>query len=479
MMVATSVNYQLPGNPRYQPRELQELMGYDRLYYWYARVELAVLRALAEIGVINEAEIALLTPDVEKAIYAITTSEVDDIERSLTKHDVRALVNLIKEKLPPALAKWMHIPLTSYDVVEPARILMFAETYKLATRPLIMRLVTVLAAKTREYANEIQIGRTHGQAALPITVGFWLATILSRVLDNWAKLDQFHSELVGKVSGAVGAKNAQVGLLIEAKSEEISFEDRVLKHLGLRSARISTQVLPPEPLGYFLFAHVGMAASLAQFARDARHLMRSEIGEIQEEFQSGQVGSSTMAHKRNPLNFENVDGTFSKIVAEFLKVQLTLISEHQRDLTGSCIMRDFPTIIVDLHLMLNTLLRPGKNGKSFLENITVNKEALLRNFNASAHLVIAEPLYIALQMAGYEGDAHELVNHKLTPKAMKSAKSLIEVLEEKELSCDEALRSAWAKVPTVVKALLANPRGYIGDAADKANAIAACAEKLL
>ncbi|OGI25196.1 MAG: hypothetical protein A3J76_03325 [Candidatus Moranbacteria bacterium RBG_13_45_13] len=192
---------------------------------------------------------------------------------------------------------YIHVPLTSYDPLDTARILQFIKAYQHALKPTIAEIVTILKELVRELAWQIQIGRTHGQHALPITVGFWLATILSRLLYNWQKMEESCNGLVGKISGAVGAYNAQIGLGIQALCGDKTFERRILEKVGVKPALISTQILPPDPLAYFLFSCNMMSATFGQFGRDCRHLMRSEIAEIGEPFEKDQSGSSTMAQK--------------------------------------------------------------------------------------------------------------------------------------------------------------------------------------
>jgi len=295
-----------------------------------------------------------------------------------------------------------------------------------------------------------------------------MSTILSRILYNAKKMNEFSGQLCGKISGAVGSYNAQVGAGFSKKASLLSFECRVLKKLGLKSARISTQILPPEPLDYYLFSAIMLSGALGQFGRDCRHLMRSEIGEICEPFGSKQVGSSTMAHKRNPINFENIEGMYLRSKSEFGKVLDTLISEHQRDLVGSCVARDYPIIIVNLVQQLNTLLREDKKtGKSFLERISIDKTALQRNFDLEANVVMAEAMYIALQMAGYPKDAHHCVNHLVVPYAKENKVSLVKALWE--VSAKEPdLCDAITQIPQETLELLDNPQCYIGEAARKA-----------
>ena len=468
-------NLALPGNPRYQPGDLQAVFGYDNLFRAVAEVEIATLKTLGDIGIIPAANIACLTPDVEQQLLAITTTEVDEIERSITRHDIRAWVRIAQGKVDPGLRRWIHVPLTSYDALDTARALQFVRGHQVVRR-LTDKVIGLFAEQVNRFAAEPQIGRTHGQHALPITVGFWFATILNRILANIQSANSAADRLVGKISGAVGVYNAQVGLGIAARSGDKTFEARVLEKLGLKAAPISTQILPPEPLADYLFACVKLSAAFGQFGRDGRHLMRTEIAELGEPFEKGQVGSSTMAHKRNPINFENLEGTWIKNQAEFGKVLGNLVSEHQRDLVGSTIARDFPTIMVNLVSQLNILLRQA-DGKPFIARIAVDDASLKRNFAAQGDVILAEPIYIALQMAGYEGDAHELVNHLAMPRAAEANISLLEATQWALLQ--EKADEVWSKIPADTIRLLSKPESYTGAAAAKAREIAANAEAYL
>lgn len=479
------LNLIMPGHPRYQPKELKPVFGYDRLYRKVGEVEIANLQVLGDIGIIPAREIQLLTPEVVEAVLSITTTEVDSIERTVTKHDIRAWTRLAQETIRKEMEQYfqgmgsseevskmriiqfMHLLLTSFDPLDTGRILQYIEAYETALKPSLKTLVECMCALITRNANVLQIGRTHGQHALPITVGFWLATILSRIIYNWEQLDNAAKGLVGGISGAVGAHNAQIGLGMAELCGERSYEERVLEKLGLKPARISTQILPPEPLTFFLFAIDMLSASMGQFGRDGRNLMRTEIAEIAEEFEEGQVGSSTMAHKRNPINFENLDGMSINTDVEFSRVMRTLISEHQRDLVGSSCARFFPNIPINLQNQLNTLLRPNKNGTPFLLNIAVNEEMCRRNFAMSSDVILAEPLYIALLMAGYEGDAHEFVNHTLVKEAKCDGQSLVQVLV-RHSNQDLHVKECLDRIPPKILETLQQPEKYIGDAPQKA-----------
>ena len=462
-------NLALPGNPRYQPKDLQKHFGYDNLFRTVADVEIATIITLAEIGIIPKADVDLLTPAVEQELRAIQTSEVDDIERKVTKHDIRAWVRIAQSKMEPSLRRWVHVPLTSYDALDTARAVQFVQAHNNVVRRLTNKVIGHFAEQVYRFADQPQIGRTHGQHALPITVGFWFATILNRIVTNIQSASAAAEKLVGKISGAVGVYNAQVGLGISARCGSKTFEERVLEKLGLKPAPISTQILPPEPLADYLFACVKLSATFVQFGLDGRHLMRTEIAELGEPFEAGQVGSSTMAHKRNPINFENLEGTWKKNKVEFYKVLECMTSEHQRDLVGSSIARDFPTIVVNVVNQLNTLLREA-GGKPFISRISVDKTACERNLKVQGDAILAEPIYIALQMAGFEGDAHELVNHVALPYAKEHGISLLEAVKGADI---------WKNIPAETLQMLSAPGAYTGDATAKACEIARNAEAYL
>lgn len=471
-------NLVLPGNPRYQPREIKDFFGYDNLYSGLAKVEIATLETLGEIGIIPPEEIKTLVPELKEKLLAIPTTQVDKVEREITHHDVRAWIREAQGIMNHALARWVHIPLTSYDALDTGRTIQFYSAYQKALKPSLRETIGLLADLVEKFAGQLQIGRTHGQHALPITVGFWLATILQRILYNWHRMSIYSNGLAGKISGAVGAYNAQIGLQFDQFSGDKTFEERVLKRLNLVPAKISTQILPPEPLAYFLFSCTMMSASLGQLGRDCRHLMRTEIAEVMESFEKNQVGSSTMAHKRNPISFENLEGMWLKTKNEFGKVIDTLISEHQRDLVGSCVARDYPIILINLQQQLNTLTKKNKEGIPFLSRIIIDSKACQRNFNMSSNLILAEPLYIALQIAGYQRDAHELVNRILVPEAKKTNLPLIEVLK-KMAGKDAYLEEIIGKIPGEIQELFQHPENYIGKAREKAEEIVFFARRLI
>ena len=473
---------EMPGNHRYQPDSLKPYFGHDNIARFYFDVEWALLKVLAKLNILPPKTTVLLTDEMCQTLRSkITTTLEDAIERAITKHDIRALLAAVRyflmatrKHLAAILARWFHIPATSYDTIDTARIVAYKRAFWEVSFPALLKLIGSLKVKVVELADTVQIGRTHGQHAEPITVGFWLATVLERIIDIAEHLVAREAELVGKFSGSVGAYNCQVALGFEKKSQKMfgkTFEELVLAELKLSPAPISTQILPPEPLARFLLEFTLLSGALGQISRDCRNLQRTELAEIVEPFEGTQDGSSAMPHKRNPITWEGVEGIYTIVKDEFHKVLDVVISDHQRDATGMCVMREFPGIVVLTQYQLEMVNR-------IVPRITANKEALERNFAIDRHLVLSEAVYIALVMAGYEGDAHSLVNHTLVPRSQASGRHLIEelILLAKEKS---ELEPVIENIPSMLINWLQIPEGFTGYAGEKALEVARRADDLI
>lgn len=468
-------NWQMPGNPCYQPEKLKCIFAYDELYSFIGQVEYAALEEVVEIlisaGLAPKEIREKLNEQTAGILKGVVSSEVDRYEREVSKKDILAYVQIAQAQLPLELRPYLHILLTSYDTIDTANAYKFQKAYDKVIFPSLKKLVNDLIILAEEYKAQIQIGRIHGQHALPITIGFWLATIINRIIFCWKKLEESSLLLVGKISGTTGAYNAYVGLgLAKHKSPE-DFEAAVLRRLGLRAAPISTQIVPPEPLAYFLFDVVLLSGALAQFANDCRHLMRTEIAEIQEECISGSVTSASAAFRQDPIVFKNILDAFKKNKSEFHKVFETIISEHQGDLSGSTLMRDFPTIIINLQTQIDSLLHENKDGRSLISRLKINTEKLEKNFSMQSDFFLAEPIYIALQLYGYAGDAYKLVNEVLIPKARGLGINLHEALMIEAGLDNGGLNDVVKRIPDEILRLFSVPKNYNGIAIAKTDKI--------
>ena len=182
-------------------------------------------------------------------------------------------------------------------------------------------------------------------------MGFSFAYYVSRLGQRILKIRESANNLSGKFAGAVGVYGP-LSLII--KDPEL-FESELLSSLGLKPSEVSTQIVQPEPVTDLMHSIVSAFGVIANFARDMRHLQRSEIAEISEEFSADQVGSSTMPQKRNPINFENVESMWKKFMPQMVTVYMDQISEHQRDLTNSSSQRYLPELDCRIRLFCKAI----------------------------------------------------------------------------------------------------------------------------
>jgi adenylosuccinate lyase len=391
--------------------------------------------------------------EVEAAAQNVFTEDVYE-EEARVHHDIRALVNCLRRLVSDEAKPFIHMTATSYDIVEPANAARYRDVTLNVVVPELTKLVRVLIDLTLREAETPQIGRTHGQHAVPITFGFAMAEYVARLGSSIQNLRRLAKELVGKFSGAVGACNASSLFFEDAEA----FEAQVLHELGLKPAEYSTQIAPPEPMTRLLSEYAIAAGILANLCDDMRHLQRTEIGEVGEEFAANQVGSSTMPQKRNPINFENGKGMWRIVAPRLLTVFQDQVSEHQRDLTGSVSGRTYGEVIAYLVSMTKRLTKT-------MNRLKVDRANLVDNLNRQADLISAEPLYLILAALGHP-DAHEKVR-TLTIQAQQLGCKLGTVADN-----DAELRPYMDQLSPRQFEVIHNPRSYTGIAAKKAVSVA-------
>jgi adenylosuccinate lyase len=318
--------------------------------------------------------------------------------------------------------------------------------------PKCTALLQVLIDIAIREADTVQIGRTHGQHAVPVTVGYLFAGYGDRFGARLIKVVEALAELRGKMSGAVGAYNAS-SLFIESPRK---FEEDVLAELGLRPANFSSQIVEPEFVLDLIHALVSAFGILANISDDMRHLQRTEIGEMGERFEKGQVGSSTMPHKRNPWNFEHVKSLWKEFVPRILTRYYDQISEHQRDLTNSASGRFVVEIITAFTLAVDRLLKQ-------LKKLVIDSRSLKKNIELTGGMFLAEPLYILLASKGF-AHAHGIVKDA-TLEAEREGKSVFDIVEQDHALSEIAKLDVW-------KSLKENPESYTGLAGRRAREIA-------
>lgn len=432
----------------YDPEVARYLSERSRIAY-QAQVEAALARALADFGVCSKK----IAAQIEKAAGEVTAEAVYEEEKT-TKHDIKAVVNCIKKELPEAAQPYVHFGATSYDIISTASALQLRTAVQKLVLPRLAELQGTLLELTKKYAHTVQIGRTHGQHAVPITFGFAMAGYVSRLGESIGAVQALSKELKGKFSGAVGASNA-LSLFVD---DPVKFEKTLLGYLGLEPAPYSTQIVPAENIVRLLDELAITAGIMANLAHDMRHLQRTEIAEVRERFEKGQTGSSTMAHKRNPWNFENVISMSKQVTAQMVNANLNVSSEHQRDLTDSASSRFYPVILASVAAMARRLDR-------VMSKLEVDEVAMKRNLKLTGGAIAAEPLYLLLEKYGHT-TAHE-ASKAVAHRALDAGQSLYQAAQE-----DEALRPYLKQfTPEELKIIEKPEEYYTGLAAEKALAI--------
>lgn len=400
----------------------------------------------------------LLTPQLSEIIQAlsrsITPAEVY-AEEERTQHNVRAMVNVIKRRVPDEVRHFVHLGATSVDILDTAAALRVRGAMREIIIPLLADLELELCRLADDYASTVQVGRTHGQFAVPITFGFAAAEYVARLGKSIEELISRTADLRGKLAGAVGAYNA----MSMVTGDPADFERRFLGLLGLEPSEHSTQLVEPEYLLRLLLEVNVAFGIIANLADDLRHLQRSEIDEVREYFAAGQVGSSTMPQKRNPWNCEHVKSLWKAFAPRVLTFYMDQISEHQRDLTNSASSRFVADYLAGFSAAANRMLR-------VLQGLRVNTNRLEENLLRAGDMVLAEPAYILLSLAGMP-EAHEEVR-RLTLECEEKGRPLVDALRESAAIWDALGRGLQRVGYADPVQFFSRPELYIGRAAERA-----------
>jgi adenylosuccinate lyase len=364
----------------------------DNKYKQWLEVELAASEALAEQGVVPADAAALLRQHA-----GCTAKRIDEIERDV-KHDVIAFTTTVAEAMQAAghgdASRWFHYGLTSNDVVDTAQALQTRQSAALIRQQLV-KLAEVLKRRAFEFKDAVQIGRTHGVHAEPITFGWKIALYYDEVIRNIERLDLAAEQIrYGKISGAVGVF-AHIGPDAEA---------RICEKLGLKPAPIASQVISRDRHASFISALGLICALLEKIALEVRHLQRTEVREAEEPFGSSQKGSSAMPHKRNPIVCEQICGLARVVRANVQAAFENIALWHERDISHSSVER---VVLADSCILTDYLL-----AKTIwlVDGMRVYPQRMLRNLEMTKGLVFSGQLLLDLAAAGMlREEAYKLV----------------------------------------------------------------------
>jgi len=348
----------------------------------WLEVELAAVEALADLEEIP-AEAALLL----RAHASFSVERINEIEREV-RHDVIAFTTNVAESMAAAghaeASRWLHYGLTSNDVVDTAQALQIKQASDLIRRG-AAELSAALHERALEHKRTVQIGRTHGIQAEPITFGLKLALWFDELRRNQTRFDAAAEDMrVGKISGVVGTFG-HVGP---------DAEERICERLGLKPAAIASQVISRDRHAAWVSALALLAATCEKIAQEIRHLQRTEVREAEEPFSAGQKGSSAMPHKRNPVTCEQICGLARVVRANAQPAFEDIALWHERDISHSSVERVIlpdSAILVDYLLARTTWLISG---------LRVNVERMRQNLELTKGVIFSGQLLLDLSAAG-------------------------------------------------------------------------------
>jgi len=377
---------------RYGREEMKSIFSRERKFQFMLDVEVALAYAHFTLGEISEEEYR----DIERSESSVSIERADEIEREI-KHDIMAMVRAFSEVCEVG-GGVIHLGATSNDIIDTATALQFKAAIHIIDEDL-KDLVRAIADRAEEHKDTICAARTHGQIALPTTFGYKMATSGYEFLRHIERLRESEKRIcVGKMMGAVGT-GASFG------SNAIRIEEEVMKKLGLRSDEAPTQIVARDRYVELISLLANISTSAEKLATEIRNLQRTEIGEVSEPFDiEKQVGSSTMANKRNPITCENVCG-LARIVRGFLTpMHESAILWHERDLSNSSAER---FILPHCFILLDDILAKLAY---VIKNMYVDADRMKKNLESSGKVMMAESLMMALTKKGMSRQsAHELI----------------------------------------------------------------------
>ena len=358
---------------RYTRPEMGAVWSDDNRYRKWLDVELAVCEAWAGLGRIP---LPALQNIKEKAAFSV--ARIEEIE-GVVKHDVIAFLESVGEFVGED-ARYIHMGLTSYDVVDTALSLTIKESLEKISRD-TGPLLELLREQALKHRRTVMMGRTHGVHAEPITFGVKLLVWYEEMKRHQERLRRALETIsVGRISGSVGT---YVHL-------DPRVEDAALARVGLSPAKVSTQVLQRDRHAEVIAALALLGASLDKFATEIRHLQKTEVLELEEPFTKGQKGSSSMPHKKNPVRAERISG-LSRLLRGNLQVALENIPLwHERDISHSSAER---VILPDSFILADYLLAEMTD---IIRNLVVNEERMRANIDLTRGLIFSQRVLLAL-----------------------------------------------------------------------------------
>ena len=401
---------------RYSREEIKKIWDLGTKFDYYLRVELAVCEAYTQLGLIPQKALDSIK---EKASFTI--QRIDEIEQEV-KHDVIAFLTAVNESVGAENAKYIHMGLTSSDVIDTAFALQIKDSSKIILKELD-DLINIIKDRAFEFKDTICIGRSHGVHAEIMTFGFKLLNWLDALERAKNSFERAIDEVsVGQISGPVGTYS----------NLPIEIETLTCENLNLKPARISTQIISRDRHAKFMSELAIIASLIEQFATEVRHLQKTEVREVEEGFAKGQKGSSAMPHKKNPVLCENLCGLARVVRSNMMTAFENIILWHERDISHSSAER---IIFPDSLILVDFMLARFAN---VVENLVVYTDNMYKNANLYGGVIYSQKVLLKLIEKGYtREDAYKIVQEQalcaLDGSNFKSSLEQKNILDEQEL----------------------------------------------
>ena len=369
---------------RYGTKEMLQVFREQNKIDYQLEIEGAVAISQSEIGIIPRSA----GKNIQKVALSgkITVKRIKQLEAK-SDHDTAALVEALIEKCKVDVQPWIHYGLTSNDLVDTSNSMQMRDALAII-QPKVAKLAVLLGRRSTKYKSIPAVGRTHGQHASIISFGLKFANWASEMCQHLLRIEQMKKRvLICKTLGVVGT-----GSLMGSKA--IDVQKRVAKKLKLYPAEVSTQIVPRERYAEYVFQLALLGATLEKIAVEIRNLQRTEIGEVSEHFKKGQMGSSAVPVKKNPIKSERVT-SLSRLLRSHIGISFENIPLwHERDLSNSANERFIiPMCSILLDEMLETMIK-------IIENLKVDVKKIRKNLNITKGQIFAEFVLEALIKKG-------------------------------------------------------------------------------
>ncbi|KXO14274.1 Adenylosuccinate lyase [Moritella sp. JT01] len=431
---------------------LRSIFSEFGLIKYRVQVEVRWLQKLAECDLI--AEVPALSADANAALNSITDnfSEADAARikaiESTTNHDVKAVEYFLKEKVADnaelhAVSEFIHFACTSEDINNLSHALMLTEARETILLPYCEKLIDSLTVLAKEYAAVPLLSRTHGQPATPSTMGKEFANVVVRLRRQMLQIANV--EILGKINGAVGNYNAHISAYPAVDWNE--FSEEFVSSLGVVWNPYTTQIEPHDYIAELFDAIARFNTIILDFDRDIWGYIC--LGHFKQKTIAGEIGSSTMPHKVNPIDFENSEGNIGIANALFNHLSAKLpVSRWQRDLTDSTVLRNLGVAIGYSVIAYESTLKG-------ISKLQLNEEALLADLDRNWE-VLAEPIQTVMRRYGIEKPYEKLKD--LTRGRRVDGPAMQEFIDTLELT--DAVKAELK---------LMTPANYIGRAVEFVN----------